>query len=418
MKKITQITKYSFVAILLLAFTSNSVFAFSSYDYSYGGDDISSYDYNYGGDSVSSYDYYYGGDDISSYDYNYGGDSVSSYGYYYGGDDVSSYDYYYGGDDISSYDYNYGGDSVSSYDYYYGGDDVSSYDYNYGGDSVSSYDYNYGGDSVSSYDYYYGGDDISSYDYNYGGDSVSSYDYNYGGDYVASYYYDGYDGYNDYYTDDDYYYDNDCYDCGSNYYPTPNYVYTPSTYVYTNNNGGCTNCGGSNPPRQDRLDVRCEVSDSTVEEGERVEFTVDVDGGDSPFDYEWSGDVDGDDRTISERFNREGRYTARITVTDDDGNRASDTCSVRVEEEDRDGSISVTSTTGLSNPNLGNPAVSSVYLSQVPYTGAGDTLMFMLWSIVGLLLTIGIVSKARKASYRKQVETRVEQFKEANRTIA
>jgi len=322
MKKITQITKYSFVAILLLAFTSNSVFAFSSYDYSYGGDDISSYDYNYGGDSVSSYDYYYGGDDISSYDYNYGGDSVSSY------------------------------------------------------------------------------------------------DYNYGGDYVASYYYDGYDGYNDYYTDDDYYYDNDCYDCGSNYYPTPNYVYTPSTYVYTNNNGGCTNCGGSNPPRQDRLDVRCEVSDSTVEEGERVEFTVDVDGGDSPFDYEWSGDVDGDERTISERFNREGRYTARITVTDDDGNRASDTCSVRVEEEDRDGSISVTSTTGLSNPNLGNPAVSSVYLSQVPYTGAGDTLMFMLWSIVGLLLTIGIVSKARKASYRKQVETRVEQFKEANRTIA
>ena len=297
MKKITQITKYSFVAMLLLAFTSNSVFAFSSYDYSYGGDDISSYDYNYGGDSVSSYDY------------------------------------------------------------------------------------------------------------------------NYGGDYVASYYYDGYDGYNDYYTDD-YYYDNDCYDCGSNYYPTPNYVYTPSTYVYTNNNGGCTNCGGSNPPRQDRLDVRCEVSDSTVEEGERVEFTVDVDGGDSPFDYEWSGDVDGDDRTISERFNREGRYTARITVTDDDGNRASDTCSVRVEEEDRDGSISVTSTTGLSNPNLGNPAVSSVYLSQVPYTGAGDTLMFMLWSIVGLLLTIGIVSKARKASYRKQVETRVEQFKEANRTIA
>ena len=168
----------------------------------------------------------------------------------------------------------------------------------------------------------------------------------------------------------------------------------------------------------DDLDVVCRMSPRNPEEGERIRFEADVDGGDSPFDYEWSRDVDGDDRVIYERFNRDGDYEAKITVEDDDGNRASDTCEFEVDDDDNNSTISVTSTTGLSNPNPGTPAVSAVYLSQVPYTGPGDTLALMLWIIAGIMLSAGIVMKTRKSSYRKQVQNRIAEFKEQNKNLA
>ena len=76
----------------------------------------------------------------------------------------------------------------------------------------------------------------------------------------------------------------------------------------------------------DDLRVTCRVDDTRIEEGDIVTYEVIIRGGNSPFDIEWDGDIDGDDQRERVRYNREGRYEVRVTVEDDDGHRDSDTC--------------------------------------------------------------------------------------------
>src|SRR5215218_2528281 len=62
------------------------------------------------------------------------------------------------------------------------------------------------------------------------------------------------------------------------------------------------------------------------------EFEADVAGGTEPYTYRWNFDDDegssseesDDDETISHTFEEDGRYNVRLTVTDSDGQRASD----------------------------------------------------------------------------------------------
>ena len=70
------------------------------------------------------------------------------------------------------------------------------------------------------------------------------------------------------------------------------------------------------------------------------EFEADVAGGTEPYNYRWNfGDDEGssseesdDDETISHTFEEDGRYNVRLTVTDSDGQRASDSVQITVEE--------------------------------------------------------------------------------------
>ena len=162
----------------------------------------------------------------------------------------------------------------------------------------------------------------------------------------------------------------------------------------------------------DDLDVTCRVSDTSVDVGDSVRFTVDVDGGNSPFEYQWDGDIEGEDddeRSIRVEYDDEGRYDVEITVEDDDGNEDSDDCpTVRV-GDDRD-------VVTRSTPS-GTPAgLESVFLNQIPYTGLKEDMgkilgyvsLLILWSIV-----IGLVLYRRYQRGLRSAE--IAEFKNQNR---
>ena len=153
----------------------------------------------------------------------------------------------------------------------------------------------------------------------------------------------------------------------------------------------------------DDFDITCEVSDTRIEEGDRVTIEVDIDGGNSPYEIEWDGDIDDiddfddNDRRQTVRIDDEGRYDLEVEVTDDDGRRRTDECrTIIVSDEDDDDDneddvdVSVTSFTGGTTGR-----VAGVALSQIPYTGLTDNpvLNAILYSFAGLtLLVIGSVS--------------------------
>jgi len=177
----------------------------------------------------------------------------------------------------------------------------------------------------------------------------------------------------------------------------------------------------------DDLEIKCRVSDTTIDEGDYVTFSVDIDGGDSPYDIEWDGDISGDHRTERVRFNRDGRYEVDVTVRDDDGNRETDSCPIVRVSDDRgsnnnnDRNINVISrTTSSGSNNLGTPtgnlaSVNSVFLSQVPYTGPQDVL-----KALGVLGFIAIWSTGAAIYFKRRrqhsaVSAKIAAFKEANK---
>ncbi len=160
------------------------------------------------------------------------------------------------------------------------------------------------------------------------------------------------------------------------------------------------------------LEVSCEVSDSSVEEGDDVKIEVEIDGGNSPYDISWDGDTDEvddfDEDARSQRieFEDSGRYEFEVTVEDDDGNEESDTCIVRVSDEDDDRTIATT------DGDLAG--LSSVYLSQVPYTGPEDAA-----KVFGFIALIAVWSSMiayylLKNRTRSIVKSKIDAFKAAN----
>lgn len=314
--------------------------------------------------------------------------------------------------------------------------------------------------SAQSYDgYYYDDSDYGYYDdsydpYAYYGDVGSYYD-PYGG------YYDQPDNWNDYpdygsyndpyaYSYDPYayssgsYYDQTCYSCGgSNGYN--------DTYAYNNNydvcyyydcSQTCTTCNtgtqdtiidvwnynvntnyppvvyhdnDDNDDNDDDFSVSCKADDRTVEEGDRVRWIAEVDGVDEDdVDFSWSGDADGDDQEVTERYNKSGTYEAKVRARYN-GQTETDTCTVRVEDEDNDDDNDDSNVTLVSNPPTGTPAsLNSVYLSQVPYTGAADNAkligfitMLTLSSLAGAYYIVARKARADRKSF-------IERFKQEN----
>ena len=283
MKNVFRIAASTLIAISV-AWLAVAATPAEAYDYDYG------YTYDYGYSDYGGYDYGYtydyGSSGANAYDYDYG------YGYTYDYSNGSGYDY--------NYDYTY--DYANAYDYDYG----YTYDYSNG----AGYDYDYGG-----YEYAYGSDDYGGYDYNYGNSPVGGYGpgYNLGGGSYSSPLAFNWGG------------NGGCTGSSCN-----------------GGNGGCSGsscnggCTGSSCDRDEDLDVECIPADSEIEIGDRVTFRAEVDGGDGTIRYDWSGDANGTDRTVSRTFTRAGTYEIEIKVTDRDGDRASDTCVVEVEDDDCD----------------------------------------------------------------------------------
>jgi len=166
----------------------------------------------------------------------------------------------------------------------------------------------------------------------------------------------------------------------------------------------------------DDLNVRCRVSDTYVDRGDRVTISVDIDDGDSPYDIHWSGDdyriddFNDDRRRQTVRMDDRGTYRLRVEVEDDDGDRDADSCTIRVGDNyNRYRNINV-----MSDSNLAS--LESVYLSQVPYTGPKDN----IWEITGflslLILWSVVLSLILYKRHRKNLKSlSISQFKENNK---
>jgi hypothetical protein len=266
------------------------------------------------------------------------------------------------------------------------------------------------------YDYPDYGYDYPDYGYDY---PDYGYDYpDYGYDY-PDYGYDypdyGYD-YPDYGYDDDYYtieYPSTYYVIGGgfsggSYYSTPPYVSNynstvttggfsggtvinvpPTTYVMDGSvvSGGFS---GSTILNTGSLSGTCSAGVSNTQVGGTVTWYANITGGDGIYSYYWTGDegLSASGQTIAKVYTFPGIKNATVTITSN-GQSISRTCSVNVG--------------GVQNQVLAytdtNP-LSSVYLSDVPYTGAGDSIKIFGF-ILGLVLwsmLIGYMFLKRKES--------------------
>ena len=185
-----------------------------------------------------------------------------------------------------------------------------------------------------------------------------------------------------------------------------------------------------NNNNDDDLDIECIVDDTSIRAGETVRYRVIIDGGDSPFDIEWDGDISGDDRTETVRYNRNGTYEVEVEVEDDVGNRETDSCpDVRVSNSGSSNNSNInvftgggTNASGGGNYGVPRPlpngqfaALNSVFLSQVPYTGpedvakvAGIIALALVWSVA-----VGMWLKKRRAVV--SVSNKINDFKNRNK---
>ena len=172
----------------------------------------------------------------------------------------------------------------------------------------------------------------------------------------------------------------------------------------------------------DNLEAICRVSDTRINEGERVTYSVDINGGESPFEIDWSGDVNGDDDSVTKRYNDSGNYYVSVRVQDDNGNTVYDDCPTVVVDNDNNDNNDDSNITLVSNgtnyipPNNGTLA-SGVFLSDIPYTGVGENLKMILF-VLGMTLWSAFMAwvflkkKAQKAGMTQR--EMIEKFKRDN----
>lgn len=178
------------------------------------------------------------------------------------------------------------------------------------------------------------------------------------------------------------------------------------TVVVNNNNDNNDN---------EDLEVECKVSDSSIEEGDRITIKVEIDGGEGPYDIDWSGDTDevddfdDDARTQRVEFEDSGTYKFRVTVEDNNGDEDSDTCTVRVSDDRNRTASTVTNTTDGELASL-----SSVYLNQVPYTGPEDTAKLIGFISLIVLWSAVIAYYALRNKNKGYISARIKAFKQAN----
>ena len=171
----------------------------------------------------------------------------------------------------------------------------------------------------------------------------------------------------------------------------------------------------------DDLQVQCKISDTTADDRDYVTVSVDIKDGNSPYKIKWTGDTDefdsfdkSDDSQKVRIDTNQSRIELEITVTDDDGNKESDDCTIKIDDNNDNNDKDVRVITSRNND--GDLAgLSSVFLSQVPYTGSEDILK-TIGFIAGLLIWASIIATVllRKRN-KKEVSSKAMLFKEANK---
>ncbi|MFA6226913.1 MAG: PKD domain-containing protein [Candidatus Paceibacterota bacterium] len=126
------------------------------------------------------------------------------------------------------------------------------------------------------------------------------------------------------------------------------------------------------------LSGSCSAGVSNTSIGSTVTWTATAMGGNGFFTYYWYGDenLSSNSQYVPKVYSYGGTKNATLTITSN-GQSITRTCSVNV------GQVLAYSET--------NPLVSSVYLSQIPYTGAGDILKVLLF-ITALTLWSGLIA--------------------------
>jgi hypothetical protein len=167
----------------------------------------------------------------------------------------------------------------------------------------------------------------------------------------------------------------------------------------------------------DDWDMQCLVDDTSIEEGDTVEYEVEIDDCDDIDYIEWYGDISGDDETERVRYNRDGHYEVSVKVSCDHEIKR-DTCPVvRVsDEDDDDDGINVITSTGLPTPSGQLASLSSVFLSQVPYTGPVEDIIRIISIILGSLIFAFLVALGlKKQRAVKRISNRIAEFRQRNK---
>ena len=145
--------------------------------------------------------------------------------------------------------------------------------------------------------------------------------------------------------------------------------------------------------------MSCDANDSNPQTNDSVRWTADASGGTGSYSYSWSGtnSLYGSSRTVTKYYSTEGEKTARVTVTSG-GHTATATCYTDVQNDNQ--VLSYTQTT-----NTVMPLAASVYLSDVPYTGAGDNVRIILFITTLMLwsLFISYYLLKRKNNFTQEV---------------
>jgi len=159
---------------------------------------------------------------------------------------------------------------------------------------------------------------------------------------------------------------NHVYYVGGGYPPITTYIYQPTQPVY---------------PTSSTLDGSCYVSASNVSAGSVITWSATATGGNGSYSYYWSGDdsLSGTGSSISRIYNYSGTKNASVTITSN-GQSITRSCSTYVGSGNQ--VLSYTDT---------NDTLSGVYLSDVPYTGAGDTMKVILFTL-SLILWSGALA--------------------------
>ncbi|MFA6430384.1 MAG: PKD domain-containing protein [Candidatus Paceibacterota bacterium] len=189
--------------------------------------------------------------------------------------------------------------------------------------------------------------------------------------------------YNDYYSHGNYggghnYWDtSSCGSCGCNatttcggWNSTNGNVYGPNSYYDNGGNSGWNYNNGYNYTYNNysSLNGSCAAGVSNTEVGGVVTWTASATGGNGFYTYYWTGDegLSSNGQTAPKTYNTGGTKTANLTIVSN-GQSITRTCTVNVNQV-----LAYTQT---------NPYVASVYLSDVPYTGAGDTMKVVLFTL-------------------------------------
>jgi len=118
------------------------------------------------------------------------------------------------------------------------------------------------------------------------------------------------------------------------------------------------------PVVNNNLSVSCDADESTVDVDENVHWLATVSGGNGSYYYNWSGSesLHGSGQSVTWSYDNDGTKSATVTVTSN-GQVASDSCTVRVDEENTNDNLRVSCYASPSSAQVGSSVTWRVNVS-------------------------------------------------------